>query len=201
MLPALDLFFCPAPAAPEAPSEAQVARLPPALQGKVRRYTRASDRWLRWQGARILDRLQTQEDPLNQRLHPLSCSVSYCSRGLIVAASRSGPVGVDLESIVPLELDLYRNYCSEAEWQFISGAEDPLRAFYSTWTRKEAVLKACGTGLHNELHRLDTTGDSLDWEGRSWLLQKVPLPDQLVAHVATSGPALHLRVHTVEPEV
>jgi 4'-phosphopantetheinyl transferase len=84
-------------------------------------------------------------------------SISHSGNLVAVALSTAGPVGVDVELIdeaLPLE---------ELRPQVLSAAEAAVRAydtpgtFFRAWTRKEAVLKATGTGLRVPMTRMTVT--------------------------------------------
>lgn len=57
------------------------------------------------------------------------------------------PIGIDLEKIRPVHQGLYRKVADDAQWALDDNA--PLIRFFRFWTAKEAVLKACGTGLRD----------------------------------------------------
>jgi 4'-phosphopantetheinyl transferase len=76
----------------------------------------------------------------------------------LLAVTRGRRVGADIE--VPRDIDpgeLAPGCLTAAERQYLSayqGAER-LRVFYRCWTRKEAVLKACGVGLAGSMQELE----------------------------------------------
>lgn len=55
------------------------------------------------------------------------------------------PVGMDLETIRPVNDALLAKVAAEDEWQLVGG--DRQKAFFRFWTAKEAVLKAVGKGM------------------------------------------------------
>jgi len=57
------------------------------------------------------------------------------------------PIAIDLEKIRPVHQGLYRKVADDAQWALDDS--DPLIRFFRFWTAKEAVLKACGTGLRD----------------------------------------------------
>lgn len=81
----------------------------------------------------------------------LEVSVSHGADVVVVAATWLDPVGVDVERIDPaLAVDDLAPLClAPEEAAVLAGLTGPdrARAFLSCWTRKEAVLKAAGTGL------------------------------------------------------
>jgi 4'-phosphopantetheinyl transferase len=78
----------------------------------------------------------------------LAVSLSH-ARGLVaVAASRRGPVGVDLESRREFEIDgMARRWFDPTELTWLYQQSDQVEAFLWLWTAKEAVGKALGRGL------------------------------------------------------
>lgn len=93
---------------------------------------------------------------------------------LIAIADRE--VGVDLEAIrpVPFALAIARRLFSPAEARFIeAGGEDEIdRRFLICWTRKEALVKAAGTGLGSAPST------------RDWRIVVVPVGEEHVAALA-----------------
>jgi phosphopantetheinyl transferase len=86
----------------------------------------------------------------------LAVSISH-ARGLVaVAASRCGPIGVDVESRREFEIDgMARRWFDPVEMTWLYQQADPLAAFLRLWTAKEAVGKALGRGLRGSgLRRL-----------------------------------------------
>lgn len=88
----------------------------------------------------------------------LHFNVAHSGDFVLVAVAKTA-VGVDIEQIKPaVEYGMIaRRYFSEWEtavFQTIPAAEQP-QAFYNCWTRKEAYLKAIGTGLTTKLDSFD----------------------------------------------
>jgi 4'-phosphopantetheinyl transferase len=72
-------------------------------------------------------------------------------------------------------------------------AEDRLAAFFATWTRKEAVIKATGLGVSQDLSGFSTLGCVLRGDpavGRpeAWSLADVEVEDGYPAAVALIAP-------------
>ncbi|MFG1620993.1 4'-phosphopantetheinyl transferase family protein [Kribbella sp. NPDC049227] len=80
----------------------------------------------------------------------LAVSLSHSRNLVVVAASLSGPLGVDVEDVHPREVTaLAQRWFDPAELQWMSEQPDHLIAFLHLWTAKEAVGKAVGQGLRN----------------------------------------------------
>lgn len=82
------------------------------------------------------------------------------TRGMsLIAVSRGREVGVDIERMrgdAPVA-QIAPRYFSDEEWDALQGLPEPERlgAFHEIWTRKEACLKAVGTGLAGGLGDFD----------------------------------------------
>ena len=81
-------------------------------------------------------------------------SLSHSDELALVALADDGEIGVDLECVRPLsDLEGLERQCLTAgERRELAGLAPDQRelAFLRRWTRKEACLKALGTGLHVE---------------------------------------------------
>jgi 4'-phosphopantetheinyl transferase len=88
----------------------------------------------------------------------LDFSVSTSGDCCLIALAEPGPIGVDVEHVLPrpgLDRIVATRFApSEAVAIERLSGEGRLRAFYHCWTRKEAYLKARGTGLTMALDRV-----------------------------------------------
>ena len=88
------------------------------------------------------------EAPADARL--LTFNVSHSADLALIAVGRERSVGVDVERRRDIEaLEMSQHVFSQEEIDLlrrVTGAEQQ-RTFFSCWTRREAVLKACGEGL------------------------------------------------------
>jgi len=103
-------------------------------------------------------------------------NLSHSGRIALAAVARERRVGVDLEMIRhSLEIeDLARRYFAPSEVSEILAVplEARINSFFMCWTRKEAFIKALGSGLSLPLHRfrVSVTADqpasllSTDWD-------------------------------------
>jgi 4'-phosphopantetheinyl transferase len=89
-------------------------------------------------------------------------NLAHSGRTLLFAACAEGEVGVDVERI--REIDAARlasRYFSANESSALVALPEThrLRGFFACWTRKEAYLKAVGTGIADGLEVFDVTVD------------------------------------------
>lgn len=87
----------------------------------------------------------------------LYVSISHRHEMVACAVSQT-PVGIDVEHVRPINLQLCRHVCTPEEKAYLlSGAQIPdyalcrdpdiLQRFFEIWTAKEAYFKKCGTGI------------------------------------------------------
>lgn len=88
-------------------------------------------------------------------------NMSHSHGAALVAVALGREVGVDLESVRPLDNpdDLSESAFSPAERDAIRSLPEGarLRAFFDCWTRKEAFIKAVGAGLSFPLKGFDVS--------------------------------------------
>jgi 4'-phosphopantetheinyl transferase len=127
-------------------------------------------------------------------------NLSHSHELAVYAFTRGEEIGVDVEYIRPMPnaAELMKRFFSPEEvqqWQQMPALQQ-LAAFYQGWTRKEAWLKAVGSGLSfplNEFcvtlddpaHVLSIRGDRE--EAAQWWLESCEPSDGYVAAVATRG--------------
>jgi 4'-phosphopantetheinyl transferase len=71
------------------------------------------------------------------------------SGDFVVCAVSCQPVGIDIEQIQPIDLNIVNNYFSGQEYEDLMMQNDRNRLdyFYDLWTMKESYLKAVGSGI------------------------------------------------------
>ena len=93
--------------------------------------------------------------------HSTEFNLSHSGDFALVAVSRFGVVGVDVERIDPnVEcLDLAEHFFSPNERDELRrlSDDDVLAGFFNAWTRKEAYLKATGDGITEGLVHFDVS--------------------------------------------
>ena len=86
----------------------------------------------------------------------LHFNLSDTKDALVIALSLQGPLGVDIETMTRTvdHEAVGLHYFGSEEVSDIGQSEEPKRRFLELWTRKEAVLKACGVGIMEDLRVL-----------------------------------------------
>ncbi|MFV0349550.1 MAG: 4'-phosphopantetheinyl transferase family protein [Halodesulfovibrio sp.] len=90
-------------------------------------------------------------------------SISHSGDMVWAALCRGSHVGIDVEEIRPvpeLEVLTAALHPHERADVFAAAETERLRTFYRCWTRKEAVLKAAGTGLNATMDSFEVCTDN-----------------------------------------
>lgn len=82
------------------------------------------------------------------------------------------PVGLDIESVRGVKEGVAKRFFTADEYEQIRKKEGTEKnsLFFQIWTRKEAVLKAAGTGLTISPERFSVFSDRAELLGKSYLL-------------------------------
>jgi 4'-phosphopantetheinyl transferase len=124
-------------------------------------------------------------------------SLAHAEAAAIVAVSRSGPVGVDIEGSREIRITPKRRKmlvdAAAALAPFDALPDGPNEErFLQAWVRLEAIAKATGEGLGALLGRIDDSRGRLgetSIEGRSVHVRDVAVDAQLAVHAAVAGTA------------
>ncbi len=136
-------------------------------------------------------------------------NLTHAGDVVLIAISDGPPVGVDVERVRELP-----NMDSTAQYAFAAGEyrqfiatdqSERAKCFFDCWTRKEAVLKAFGTGLSGlkqldlyaaDVVRVEATTQCTNEGG--WQVQSLDLPGEYVGAVAVVGSMNPFEVTYVE---
>jgi len=125
----------------------------------------------------------------------LRFNVSHSEDLIVIAATRVGEVGVDIErQRLIKDMDgVVRLVFNDAERAAILGCPPAGRpmVFYRIWTRKEALIKAMGSGL---TALSDSSSFSLMQASASWFLMALPHLDGYLASLARPRGAHGIRL-------
>lgn len=134
-------------------------------------------------------------------------NLSHTGGLAILAVCDDMPVGIDIERMRPIEVEVARRYFSDAEVRALEtlAGEAWLQGFYRCWTRKEAVIKALGLGLSMPLESFDVTlapeaparlTRIADDAPEAWSLTHLDVAPDVVGAVAlrTAGRAVKIEV-------
>src|SRR5262249_42644628 len=129
----------------------------------------------------------------------VSFNLSHSGEFVALALVRARSIGIDIEAEraltdAPL---LARRILAPREHERFEALPDRARGAYllAAWTRKEAVLKAIGTGISGGLSSVDVLDDSVVAAGNTaatWSVQTLSMPPGFHGAIAIEGEAPRL---------
>ena len=128
--------------------------------------------------------------------HPdIRFNISHTKDMVAITVNLYRNIGVDIEKCVPLGSlnKIAKKIMSSFEYNCFEALneEERLPLFYKCWVRKEAVVKAWGRGIDDNLNQLDVSGhhpSSDDEQGeKEWTIKDFTLPDGYVGAVCAEG--------------
>lgn len=108
------------------------------------------------------------------------------SGGWVLIAVATDELGIDIE-LVDGDFsyrEILTEHFNQEETDFITKSTNPAHAFYYLWTRKEALTKAWGTGLQENLKSVHVlqSGPWTDTQKKTWEIESFNIsPNYLVA--------------------
>lgn len=105
------------------------------------------------------------------------------TKGYAVITISEEPTGTDIEYLNPAfdYSDLLPSCFSPEESRFITLQKDMQQNFYILWTRKEALIKATGEGLTENLAQIPSLGSHIEREGQLFEVRSFKNSDVLIS--------------------
>lgn len=113
-------------------------------------------------------------------------NIAHSGNMVICCGTGTGQIGIDIEQIKEIDLNDYLNYFNKNEWNIIDHYPNRFDGFYNFWTRKEAVLKAIGSGFHTPLSSVDVSDENLVYDDITYHIQPLEIDQNYKCHVATT---------------
>lgn len=127
-----------------------------------------------------------------------SFNITHSNKLLIVSLSTE-TIGVDVEELRKIDLSNLTAWLHPEELNHIFKSQDPLSAFYHVWIRKEAFFKALGTGLSNEMNRLNCTLPHVFYKGLNWYFHEVKMDGSYLACICSRQQDVQFQNTIVKP--
>jgi len=110
-------------------------------------------------------------------------NISHSGNYVVVAFNQSAEIGIDIEHKIELDIEPLTFFLHPTEIEFIKNATNKVEAFYYVWTRKEAYLKALGTGIIEGISHTSVLDDILINKETSWILKTLEIDSEYSATV------------------
>lgn len=141
-------------------------------------------------------------------------NLSHCEKDLVIAVCKGAPVGIDIETnrSLPDEASIVQRFFHPGEIEEYFTLPPPLRsqAFINAWTRKEAIVKAIGSGLSTNLDSFRVSLDprlpakihelcvpELEPPVDLWTLRTFHPSDTTTASIAVPSTKVRISIHEI----
>ena len=115
----------------------------------------------------------------------LNFSISHSETLVLCAVSASHHIGLDVEFIKDFNfVELIDRFHQEEIKAIQAGGT---YAFYTVWTRKEALLKATGTGFQAELDTFNVSKTKTLYHQQNWVLCNFTLKNDFLCCLASNS--------------
>lgn len=112
-------------------------------------------------------------------------NISHSENSVIIATSDLLNVGIDIEELRDIDIDVFKDYLNPEEYSEILSSKSKVYAFFNLWTKKESILKASGEGLNIPLKDVKITREKAILTDKIWHVKKIVVSEKSIAHLAT----------------
>jgi len=113
-------------------------------------------------------------------------NIAHSGNIVICAMTDEGQIGIDIEQIKQLDFADFTDFFTGNEWHYINDHVNKFEGFYNFWTRKEAVLKAIGSGFHTPLNSVDVSGEELIYDDITYQITPLDIHPDYKSHIAST---------------
>lgn len=124
-------------------------------------------------------------------------NISHSDNYVVCAFNPNGRIGIDIEKIKSVELNDYQFLFDKESFRAIRQAADPAGAFFENWTIREAVLKADGHGLTEDVKNIILSDHVAEYKETRWYIKPLVLQIGYLTHLATEHPTEEIEVRKI----
>jgi 4'-phosphopantetheinyl transferase len=138
-----------------------------------------------------------QKPHIDYPITSIQFNISASSNRFVAAFTQHHTIGIDVEQIRQIKTinQLIADYftINEANWVYNHPESMQERAFFSIWTKKEALVKAIGQGLSIRPNMFDVLSDNLiSFCNEKWELLPLNIFENCFATIAINSPTVKL---------
>lgn len=112
----------------------------------------------------------------------INFNISHSGRYTVCAFSNSNSIGIDIEEMSPtINIDDFKDFLLKLDSKMINNSSNPLKTFYTIWTKKEALLKAEGKGLFNDIKKVEILDDKISFENRDYFTHSYEIDNHIIS--------------------
>ncbi len=115
-------------------------------------------------------------------------NISHSGEYIIVAIVANAKVGVDIEKQRKLNVNLFRKYFDDNEWNEIQSSAITLQTFLDLWTIKESAIKCDGRGVEilSETHKDYKIKNSVYCDNKEFYFQSIEIENDYACCVCSN---------------
>lgn len=129
---------------------------------------------------------------------PWDFNISHCDDLVAVALGERSRIGLDVEDIHTIDIEDFRSCFTPHEWEDILASKNRYQRFFYYWTRKEAVLKAIGSGLLIHPSSFEALHDTVIMDMKTWYLHAIDLGRNHACFMATNDPEPEIIIREID---
>jgi len=118
----------------------------------------------------------------------LFVSIAHTDGAVAAAVSTEGRIGIDVELATQYDPDMGNLVLTAAQRALIEASANPDALFLRLWTRKEAIGKALGVGIEDDVLGCAVENDRVLLRGHSLYIQDLSAPMGCHAAIALEYP-------------
>lgn len=127
----------------------------------------------------------------------INFSSSHHENFSIVCAAKKTQCGIDSELIKSININMYNDFLHPNESQFINQQLNSQFTFYEIWTKKEAVLKASGLGVSQDLQSIDAHENTVQINNKKYFTKELNISENSITYIATDQENIQLNLEEV----
>jgi len=112
-------------------------------------------------------------------------NISHAGSHIVCAFADKGKIGIDIELVKPMSIEVFKDIFHEEEWNHIMTSADRYHTFYYYWTAKESIVKAEGGGLNIPLKKILVGEGKASLGPQEWYFKNIPLFENYILQVAS----------------
>ncbi|MCB2376580.1 4'-phosphopantetheinyl transferase superfamily protein [Hymenobacter sp. BT635] len=112
-------------------------------------------------------------------------NISHAGKWVIFAYSDED-IGVDIEKQTEVDYQSLIAYFHPDEQAYVRKSEDKQLSFFNIWVKKEAILKAIGTGIVEGWQEFSCIDEIVAYKNEKWLFHPLSIDPGYVSYLCTS---------------
>ncbi len=145
---------------------------------------------------KILEKIRYKEDGKPYIPNSFCFNISH-SENIIICACYNSNIGVDIEKIMPRNINKLQTFISKDEFIALSNSTNQDQLFAKIWTQKEAFSKAIGSGMNLSFADINITNLKVMHKNEFWYLYPLNIDKKYFCHICVADNKKAIRIKEV----